>query len=128
MIIMNKKVLSTDKAPGAIGPYSQGISIGNMVFTSGQIPINPVTGQMPEGIEEQTRQSLENVKAILEAENLGMTNVIKTTVFLSDMNNFVKMNEVYKEFFTGDFPARSAVQVARLPKDALVEIEAIAVK
>jgi 2-iminobutanoate/2-iminopropanoate deaminase len=124
---MTKQIISTDKAPGAIGPYSQGVVVNNMLFTSGQIPLNPQTGAMAEGIEEQTKQSLENVKAILAAHGLGMENIIKTTVFLSDMNNFAKMNEVYKQFFTGDFPARSAVEVARLPKDAMVEIEAIAV-
>jgi 2-iminobutanoate/2-iminopropanoate deaminase len=123
---MGKKIVSTEKAPGAIGPYSQAVKVNGVVFTSGQIPINPATGEMPTSIEEQTRQSLENVKAILEAEGLGMDKVVKTTVFLSDMNNFAKMNEVYKSFFQGDYPARSAVQVARLPKDALVEIEAIA--
>lgn len=123
---MNKKIISTEKAPAAIGPYSQGVRIGNLMFTSGQLPLNPVTGEMPQTIEEQTKQSLENVKAILETEGLGMDKVVKTTVFLSDMNNFVKMNEVYKQFFTENYPARSAVQAARLPKDALVEIEAIA--
>jgi 2-iminobutanoate/2-iminopropanoate deaminase len=123
---MSIKTISTEKAPAAIGPYSQGVRIGNLVFTSGQIPINPATGQMAETIEEQTKQSLENVKAILEAEGLNMDKVVKTTVFLSDMNNFVKMNEVYKTYFTVNLPARSAIQAARLPKDALVEIEAIA--
>ncbi len=123
---MTKKPITTEKAPAAIGPYSQAVRVGNLVFTSGQLPINPETGEMPESIEEQTKQSLENVKAILEAEGLGMENIVKTTVFLSDMNNFVKMNDIYKTYFQGDFPARSAVQVARLPKDALVEIEAIA--
>lgn len=123
---MSKKIISTKKAPAAIGPYSQGIAIGNMVYTSGQIPLNPETGEMAEGIEAQTRQSLENVKAILEAAGLGMDKVVKTTVFLSDMNNFAKMNEVYKEYFITDYPSRSAVEVARLPKDALIEIEAIA--
>lgn len=123
---MNKKVLSTKNAPGAIGPYSQGIRIGNMVFTSGQLPINPSTGKMPDNIVEQTRQSLDNVKAILEAEGLGMESIIKTTVFLNDMNDFSSMNEIYKLYFENDYPARSAVQVARLPKDALVEIEVIA--
>ena len=123
---MSIKSISTEKAPAAIGPYSQGVRIGNLVFTSGQIPVNPATGQMAETIEEQTKQSLENVKAILEAEGLSMDKVVKTTVFLSDMNNFAKMNEVYKTYFTINLPARSAVQAARLPKDALVEIEAIA--
>jgi 2-iminobutanoate/2-iminopropanoate deaminase len=123
---MSKKIIQTEKAPAAIGPYSQGIRVGNFLYTSGQIPINPSTGEMPADIEAQTRQSLENVKAILEAEGFIMGNVIKTTVFLSDMNNFAKMNEVYKSYFGENYPARSAVQAARLPKDALVEIEAIA--
>ena len=119
----------TEKAPAAIGPYSQAIDLGSIVITSGQLPIDPATGAFPEGIKEQTRQSLTNVKAILEAAGLSMDSVAKTTVFLSDMNNFGAMNEVYATFFTeGSYPARSAVEVARLPKDALVEIEVIAVK
>lgn len=122
-----KKIIATNSAPAAIGPYSQGIQIGNLVYTSGQIPVDPATGVMPATIEEQTRTSLSNVKAILEQAGSGMDKVIKTTVFLKDMNDFAAMNEVYKSFFEeGSFPARSAVQVARLPKDALVEIEAIA--
>ena len=121
-----KKVIATNNAPAAIGPYSQAIQVGNLVITSGQLPIDPATGAFPEGIEAQSRQSLKNVQAVLAEAGAGMDKVIKTTVFLSDMNNFGAMNEVYKEFFTSDFPARSAVQVARLPKDALVEIEAIA--
>lgn len=122
-----KKIIATNNAPAAIGPYSQGIQIGNLVYTSGQIPVDPATGVMPATIEEQTRTSLSNVKAILEQAGSGMDKVIKTTVFLKDMNDFAAMNEVYKSFFEeGSFPARSAVQVARLPKDALVEIEAIA--
>jgi 2-iminobutanoate/2-iminopropanoate deaminase len=123
---MSKKVIATDNAPGAIGPYSQGIVMGDFVYTSGQLPINIKIGEMPETIEEQTKYSLENVKAIIEEAGSSMENVIKTTVFLSDMNNFTKMNEVYKSFFSSDFPARSCVEVARLPKDALVEIEVIA--
>ena len=122
-----KTVISTEKAPTAIGPYSQGIQAGNLIITSGQLPINPATGAFPETIEEQTRQSLENCKAVLAASGAGMENVIKTTVFLSDMNNFAAMNGVYATFFEGACPARSAVEVARLPKDALVEIECIAV-
>ena len=124
-----KTIISTDQAPAALGPYSQAIEFNGMVITSGQIPIIPATGTFPEGIREQTRQSLTNVKAILAAAGTDMDHVVKTTVFLSDMNNFGAMNEVYATFFTeGSYPARSAVEVARLPKDALVEIEVIAVK
>ena len=124
------KVISTDKAPAAIGPYSQAIEVNGMVFCSGQIPIDPATGNFVEGgIQEQTRQVLTNASQVLAAAGTDLSHVVKTTVFLSDMNNFGAMNEVYAEFFTeGGFPARSAVEVARLPKDALVEIEAIAVK
>ncbi len=122
-----KTVLATDKAPAAIGPYSQGICANGFIFTSGQLPIDPATGKMPATIEEQTRRSLLNVKAILESKNSDLSKVVKTTVFLSDMNNFAAMNGVYAEIFgTSEHPARSAVQVARLPKDALVEIEVIA--
>ena len=123
---MSKKVIATEKAPGAIGPYSQAMRIGNMIFTSGQIPLNTATGEMVTEIAAATKQSLENVKAILEVEGATMDNVIKTTVFLSDMNNFVAMNEVYATYFPQNPPARSAVEVARLPKDAVVEIEVIA--
>lgn len=124
-----KTILSTDKAPAAIGPYSQGVSGGPVTITSGQLPIDPATGAFAQGgIAGQTRQSLENVKAVLAAAGLGMADVIKTTVFLNDMNDFAEMNKVYAEFFPENPPARSAVEVARLPKDALVEIEAIAVK
>ena len=124
-----KTIISTAKAPAAIGPYSQATDLGSLVITSGQLPIDPATGAFPEGIQEQTKQSLTNVKAILEAAGLTMDSVVKTTVFLSDMNNFGAMNGVYAEFFTeGKYPARSAVEVARLPKDALVEIEVIAAK
>ena len=125
-----KKILSTKDAPQAIGPYSQGTEAYNFVFTSGQLPLDPATGDfVPGGIKEQTRQSLINVKAILETAGTSMDNAMKLTVFLSDMNNFAQMNEVYGEFFTaGNYPSRSAVEVSRLPKDALVEIEAIAVK
>jgi len=123
---MSKKVIATEKAPGAIGPYSQAMRIGNMIFTSGQIPLNPATGEMVTEIAAATKQSLENVKAILEVEGATMDNVIKTTVFLSDMNNFVAMNEVYATFFENNPPARSAVEVSRLPKDSIIEIEVIA--
>ena len=123
---MSKKVIATEKAPGAIGPYSQAMRIGNMIFTSGQIPLNPATGEMVTEIAAATKQSLENVKAILEVEGATMDNVIKTTVFLSDMNNFVAMNEVYATYFPQNPPARSAVEVARLPKDAIVDIDVLA--
>jgi 2-iminobutanoate/2-iminopropanoate deaminase len=123
-----KKVIATSKAPGAIGPYSQGIIAGNMIYTSGQLPIDPETGEMVAAeIALQTRMCLKNVKAILEEAGSNMDKIVKTTVYLSDMANFVKMNEVYQEFFSGDYPARSAFQVARLPKDALVEIEVVAI-
>ncbi len=124
-IIMKKEII-TNNAPGAIGPYSQGVETTSFVFTSGQLPIKD--GEMPATIEEQTKNSLNNVKAILEEQGLSMKDVVKTTVFLSDMNNFVAMNGVYETFFEKPYPARSAVEVARLPKDALVEIEAIATK
>ena len=124
-----KNVIATTNAPAAIGPYSQGIQACNLVITSGQLPVDPATGAFAEGgIAGQTRQSLLNVQAILAEAGLTMENVIKTTVFLSDMNNFAAMNEVYATFVPGNPPARSAVEVARLPKDALVEIEAIAFK
>ena len=122
-----KQVIHPDKAPAAIGPYSQAIQIGQLLFTSGQVPIDPETGAIVEGgIQEQARQSLNNIKAILNAAGTNMGAVVKTTVFLQDMNDFAAMNEVYAQFFQEPYPARSAVQVARLPKDVLVEIEAIA--
>lgn len=119
--------IATPKAPGAIGPYSQAVRVGGFVYTSGQLPIDPATGTFPEGgIEAQTRQSLSNIRAILEAAGLSMKNVVKTTVFLADMGDFAAMNTVYAEFFEAPFPARSAVAVKTLPKNALVEIEVIA--
>ena len=124
-----KTVISTSQAPAAIGPYAQAVETNGLVITSGQLPIDPATGAFPEGIQAQTRQSLTNVKAILTEAGTDMDHVLKTTVFLSDMNNFAAMNEVYATFFTeGGYPSRSAVEVARLPKDALVEIEVIATK
>lgn len=124
-----KTVISTSQAPAAIGPYAQAVENNGLVITSGQLPIDPATGAFPEGIQAQTRQSLTNVKAILTEAGTDMDHVLKTTVFLSDMNNFAAMNEVYATFFTeGSYPSRSAVEVARLPKDALVEIEVIAAK
>lgn len=125
---MNKQVISTTSAPGAIGPYSQGIQLGDLIFTSGQLGLVPETGQLAEGVEAQASQSLRNVKAVLEAAGSGLDKVIKTTVFLKDMQDFAKVNEVYGSFFAEPYPARSAVEVARLPKDGLVEIEVIAVK
>ena len=122
-----KKIIATEKAPGAIGPYSQAVRAGNLVFVSGQLPIDPATGAFPEGcVKCHTRQALNNIKHILEAEGLSMKNVVKTTVLLKNMDDFAAMNEVYATFFTEDCPARAAFQVAKLPKDALVEIEAIA--
>lgn len=124
-----KRVISTTKAPSAIGPYSQAIEMNGFVYTSGQIPINPATGAIVEGgIKEQTRQSLLNVRAVLEEAGLTMANVVKTTVFMADMNDFADMNSVYAEFFAEPFPARSAVAVKSLPKGALVEIEVVATK
>lgn len=123
-----KKQIATIKAPGAIGPYSQAIDTGSLVFISGQIPVNPETGEIAGDIKSQTAQSLANVKAILAEAGLTVDNVVKTTVFLSDMANFVPMNEVYAEVFTAPFPARSAVAVKELPKQVLVEIEVIAAR
>ncbi|WP_160035102.1 RidA family protein [Paenibacillus sp. An7] len=125
---MSKNTIATEKAPGAIGPYSQAVEAGGFIFTSGQLGIDPATGEFGATVEEQTRLSLENVKAILEAAGAGLNQVVKTTVFLKDMNDFVRVNEVYSSFFEQPYPARSAVEVARLPKDALVEIETIVVK
>lgn len=121
-------VVKTDKAPGAIGPYSQGIDIGNMIFFSGQIPLDPETGVMPEGIEAQTRRGLDNVKGLLESQGLTFKNVVKTTVFLDNIDDFATMNGIYAEYFEEPYPARSAVEVAKLPKGALLEVEVIAVK
>ena len=123
-----KKVISSPLAPGAIGPYSQAIEVHGMLFLSGQLPIDAATGLMAEGIEEQAKQSLSNIKHILEEAGLTMANVVKTTVFLADMSLFADMNKVYSTFFEGEYPARSAVAVKALPKDALVEIECIAVR
>ena len=129
-ITMKKNIIATTNAPAAIGPYSQAIDCGSLLITSGQIPIDPATGNLVEGdITAQTRQSLTNVKAILEAAGLTMDNVAKTTVFLAHMSDFAAMNAVYAEFFTeGNYPARSAVEVGALPRGALVEIETICLK
>ena len=122
-----KETISTENAPGAIGPYSQAVRAGNLVFCSGQIPLDPQTGEfVSDDIAEQARQVLKNLSAVLEAAGTSLNNVVKTTVFLSDMNDFVKMNEIYAEFFGENKPARATVQAARLPRDAKVEIECIA--
>lgn len=123
---MEKKVIITDKAPAAIGPYSQAIETDGFVFASGQIPIEPATGNIPDGIEAQAKQALTNVKNLMEAAGLTMGNIVKTSVFIKDMNDFARVNEVYATFFESDFPARSCVEVARLPKDVLIEVEVIA--
>ena len=121
-------VIATEKAPAAIGPYSQGLDLGNLVFVSGQIPIDPTTGTMAETIEAQATQSLNNLKNILAADGLTMQNVVKTTIFLADLADFAVVNGIYESFFTAPYPARSCVQVAAIPKGAKIEIECIAVK
>lgn len=124
-----KKIISTDKAPQAIGPYSQAIEVNDLIFTSGVIPINPATGELVTGtVEEQADQAIKNLVALLEASGSSAEKVIKTTVFIKNMDDFGKINEIYAKYFTGDYPARSCVEVARLPKDVLIEIEAIAQK
>ena len=124
---MNKEVISTTKAPAAIGPYSQGIKLGNLVFTSGQLPINPENGELVSGdIGEATKRSLENIRAILQQSGTTIDKIIKVTIFLKDLNDFAAVNVAYANFFEFHKPARSCVEVARLPKDALIEIEAIA--
>jgi 2-iminobutanoate/2-iminopropanoate deaminase len=124
---MKKKVIQTEKAPKAIGPYSQAIQAGNLLFLSGQIPLDPVSGELVKGdIREQTRRVLENLKGVLESQHLGMDDVVKVTIFLKDMGNFSQVNEVYGTYFPSSPPARSTVEVARLPRDAGIEIEAIA--
>jgi len=123
-----KKVIFTNEAPAAIGPYSQAIEVNGMIYTSGQLPIDYKTGLMSEDVEKQAEQSLKNVVAILKEAGVELSNVIKTTVFIKDMNDFPRINKVYETFFTDNYPARSCVEVARLPKDALVEIEVVAYK
>ncbi|ASA25457.1 RidA family protein [Paenibacillus donghaensis] len=125
---MTKKQVATKQAPGAIGPYSQAISAGNWVYTSGQLGLDPENGTLAEGVQEQARRALQNVQAILEEAGASLDHVVKTTVYLKDMNDFAAVNEIYSSFFTEPYPARSAVEVARLPKDGLVEIEAVARK
>jgi 2-iminobutanoate/2-iminopropanoate deaminase len=124
---VNKKVIQAEKAPKAIGPYSQAIQAGNFLFLSGQIPLDPKTGELVKGdIRKQTQQVLENIKGILESQGLGMENVVKSTIFLKDIANFNQVNEVYATYFPSSPPARSTVEVAKLPRDADIEIEAIA--
>lgn len=123
-----KKVISTDKAPAAIGPYSQAIEVNGMVYTSGVIPVNPATGEIPDGVNAQAKLALENLSNLLEAAGTSTEHVVKTTVFIKNMEDFGKINEIYAEYFQGTFPARSCVEVARLPKDVLIEIEAISIK
>lgn len=122
---MSKEIISTENAPKAIGPYSQATKVNGFVFVSGQLPINPALGQMPEGIEAQARQCLENLSAIILEAGADLSQVVKTTIFLKDMDHFKTVNEVYGQYFKGNYPARSTVQVAKLPLDAEVEIEAI---
>lgn len=123
-----KKVISTDKAPAAIGPYSQAIEVNNMIYTSGVIPVNPATGMIAEGAKAQAEQAFTNLTNLIEAAGSSMDRVVKTTVFIKEMDDFGTVNEVYERFFPAPFPARSCVEVARLPKDVLLEIEAVALK
>ena len=123
-----KKVISTTKAPAAIGPYSQAIEANGFVFASGQIPVNPETGEIPEGIEAQAEQVMKNMKNLLEAAGSSIDQVVKTSVFIKNMDDFATINSIYAKYFEKDCPARSCVEIARLPKDVLLEMEAIAVK
>ena len=123
-----QKVISTDKAPSAIGPYSQAIEINGMVYTSGVIPVDPATGVIADGVEAQAEQAFKNICNLVESSGAKVENIVKTTVFIKEMNDFGKINEIYKKYFKAPFPARSCVEVARLPKDVLLEIEAIAYK
>lgn len=126
---MDKTIVKTERAPAAIGPYSQAVVVGNTIYASGQIPIDPKTGEIVAGnVEEQAKQVLENVKSVLEAAEFSLENVVKTTVFIKDMNQFAQINAIYATYFKEPFPARSTVEIARLPKDVLLEIEVIAVK
>ena len=125
---MNKEIISTKKAPSAIGPYSQGMIVGDLVFTSGQIPLNPESGELVTEISKATIQVMANLSAVLEAAGSSLEKVIKTTIFLQDLNDFEKVNEIYGDYFKDNLPARSCVQVAKLPKGATIEIEAIAIK
>ena len=124
---MNKSIIHTDAAPKAIGPYSQAVKTGNLLFTSGQLGINPAIGAMVEGVEAQAHQAMQNLGAILDAESATYDNIVKTTIFLQDLKDFGAVNKIYESYFRGDFPARSCVQVAKLPLGGLVEIECVAV-
>lgn len=125
---MDLEIIATDKAPAAIGPYSQAVKVGNVIYTSGAIPVNPTTGEVVVGgAQEQAEQALNNLKEILNSAGASLDNVVKTTVFIKNMNDFALINEVYKKYFTKNYPARSCVEVARLPKDVLIEIECIAI-
>lgn len=124
---MTKTVINAEKAPAAVGPYVHAIKAGETIYTSGQLGLDPVSGELPEGIEAQTEQALKNLGAVLEAAGVSYQNVVKTTVFLADMDDFAVVNGIYAKYFTGDAPARSCVQAAKLPKGGLVEIEAVAV-
>lgn len=123
-----KQIISTDKAPQAIGPYSQAVRIGDLVFTSGVIPVVPATGEIPQGSAAQAKQALDNLSNLLQEAGCEMSDIVKTTVFIKEMNDFCSINEVYETFFEDDYPARSCVEVARLPKDVLIEVEAVAYK
>lgn len=125
---MIRETINAAGAPAAVGSYVHAVKTGDIVFTSGQLGLIPETGQLPEGIEAQARQAMENLKTVVEAAGMSMANIVKTTVFLADINDFAKVNVIYAEYFTSNAPARSCVQVAALPKDGLVEVEAIAVK
>ena len=125
---MNKEVISTNKAPSAIGPYSQGIKVENFIFVSGQIPVNPETGEISKDIKEQAAQSMTNIKNILAESGASLDDVVKVTIFITDLNNFAAVNEVYGSFFSEGYPARSCVEVSKLPKDVGLEIEVIAVR
>ena len=124
---MPEKIV-TEKAPAAIGPYSQGITSGQLVFTSGQIPVDPKTGKVPPLVQQQTEQAIENLAAVLEAAGCGLENIVKTTVFIRDMSDFGVINEVYEKYFREPYPARSCVEVSRLPRNVMLEIEAVAVR
>ena len=123
---MKKEIISTDKAPAAIGPYVQATKLGEMLFTSGVIPVNPATGEIPSTVEEQARQAFSSLKALVEASGSSIEKVVKTTLFIKNMDDFAKINAIYAEVFTEPYPCRSCVEVARLPKDVLLEIEAVA--